>query len=84
VGGAAHAHEGGCARSTAAHQRAERRERIGQVEIGRRMRGASGKLVFDGPRHSYFGGPPVIADFSARNTAPDRIGIIGPRLRQTT
>jgi ATP-binding cassette subfamily F protein uup len=60
-------------------QRAERRERIGQVEIRAQDAAPSGKLVFEAVRVTHtFGGPPVIADFSARIQRGDRIGIIGP------
>jgi len=39
----------------------------------------SGKLVFEAVHVTHtFGGPPVIADFSARIQRLDRIGIIGP------
>jgi ATP-binding cassette subfamily F protein uup len=60
-------------------QRAERRERIGQVEIRAQDAAPSGKLVFEAVHVTHtFGGPPVIADFSARIMRGDRIGIIGP------
>jgi len=60
-------------------QRAERRERIGQVEIRAQDAAPSGKLVFEAVHVTHtFGGPPVIADFSARIQRGDRIGIIGP------
>ncbi len=60
-------------------QRAERRERIGQVEIRAQDAAPSGKLVFEAVHVTHtFGGPPVIADFSARIQRLDRIGIIGP------
>jgi ABC transport system ATP-binding/permease protein len=60
-------------------QRSERRERIGQVEIRVQDAAPSGKLVFEAVHVTHgFGGPPVIADFSARIQRGDRIGIIGP------
>jgi ATP-binding cassette subfamily F protein uup len=60
-------------------QRSERRERIGQVEIRAQGAAPSGKLVFEAAHVTHaFGGPPVIADFSARIMRGDRIGIIGP------
>jgi ATP-binding cassette subfamily F protein uup len=60
-------------------QRAERRERIGQVEIRAQDAAPSGKLVFEAVHVTHtFGGPPVVADFSARIQRGDRIGIIGP------
>jgi ABC transport system ATP-binding/permease protein len=60
-------------------QRAERRERIGQVEIRAQDAAPSGKLVFEAVHVTHtFGGPPIIADFSARIQRLDRIGIIGP------
>jgi ATP-binding cassette subfamily F protein uup len=60
-------------------QRAERRERIGQVEIRAQDAGPSGKLVFEAIHVTHaFGASPVIADFSARIQRGDRIGIIGP------
>ena len=60
-------------------QRAERRERIGQVEIRAQDAAPSGKLVFEAVHVTHtFGGSPVIADFSARIMRGDRIGIIGP------
>jgi ATP-binding cassette subfamily F protein uup len=60
-------------------QRAERRERIGQVEIRAQDAAPSGKLVFEAIRVTQtFGASPVIADFSARIQRGDRIGIIGP------
>jgi len=60
-------------------QRSERRERIGQVDIRVQDAAPSGKLVFEasGVTHG-FGGPPIMADFSARIQRLDRIGIIGP------
>jgi ATP-binding cassette subfamily F protein uup len=60
-------------------QRSERRERIGQVDIRVQDAAPSGKLVFEATHVTHsFGGPPVIADFSARIMRGDRIGIIGP------
>jgi ATP-binding cassette subfamily F protein uup len=60
-------------------QRAERRERIGQVEIRVQDAAPSGKLVFEATHVTHtFGASPVIADFSARIMRGDRIGIIGP------
>ena len=60
-------------------QRAERRERIGQVEIRAQDAAPSGKLVFEAAHVTHtFGASPVIADFSARIQRLDRIGIIGP------
>jgi ABC transport system ATP-binding/permease protein len=60
-------------------QRAERRERIGQVEIRVQDAAPSGKLVFEATHVTHtFGASPVIADFSARIQRLDRIGIIGP------
>jgi ABC transport system ATP-binding/permease protein len=60
-------------------QRAERRERIGQVEIRAQEAAPSGKLVFEAVHVTHtFGASPVIADFSARIQRGDRIGIIGP------
>jgi ATP-binding cassette subfamily F protein uup len=60
-------------------QRRERRERIGQVDVRVQEAGPSGKLVFEALNVSQsFGGPPIIADFSARIMRGDRIGIIGP------
>jgi ATP-binding cassette subfamily F protein uup len=60
-------------------QRAERRERIGQVEIRAQEAAPSGKLVFEAVHVTHtFGALPVIADFSARIMRGDRIGIIGP------
>ena len=60
-------------------ERSERRERIGQVEIRVQDAAPSGKLVFEAINVTHtFGGPPVIADFSARIMRGDRIGIIGP------
>src|SRR5258708_3617283 len=60
-------------------QRAERRERIGQVEIRAQDAAPSGKLVFEAAHVTHtFGASPVIADFSARIMRGDRIGIIGP------
>jgi ATP-binding cassette subfamily F protein uup len=49
------------------------------VEIRAQDAAPSGKLVFEAVRVTHtFGGPPVIADFSARIQRGDRIGIIGP------
>jgi ATP-binding cassette subfamily F protein uup len=60
-------------------QRAERRERIGQVEIRVQDAAPSGKLVFEADQVTHtFGASPVIADFSARIMRGDRVGIIGP------
>ncbi len=60
-------------------QRAERRDRIGQVEIRVQDAAPSGKLVFEAVHVTQsFGAAPVIADFSARIMRGDRIGIIGP------
>ncbi|HEV7610438.1 MAG TPA: ATP-binding cassette domain-containing protein [Steroidobacteraceae bacterium] len=61
-------------------QRSERRERIGQVEIRVQDAAPSGKLVFEAidVTQTFDGGPPVIAEFSARIMRGDRIGIIGP------
>ncbi len=60
-------------------QRAERRERIGQVEIRAQDAAPSGKLVFEAAHVTRtFGASPVIADFSARIMRGDRIGIVGP------
>jgi ABC transport system ATP-binding/permease protein len=60
-------------------QRAERRERIGQVEIRVQDAAPSGKLVFEATHVTHtFGASPVIVDFSARIMRGDRIGIIGP------
>jgi ATP-binding cassette subfamily F protein uup len=60
-------------------ERRERRERIGQVEMRAQDAALSGKLVVEAKHVTHgFGGPPVIADFSARIMRGDRIGIIGP------
>ena len=63
---------------------AERRERIGQVDMQVQAASPSGKLVFEAEHLDMsFGGAaggaaPVIRDFSVRIQRGDRIGIIGP------
>jgi len=60
-------------------QRRERRERSGSVKLRAQDAPPSGKLVFEA-KHvgGTFGAAPIIADFSVRIIAKDRIGIIGP------
>jgi ABC transport system ATP-binding/permease protein len=60
-------------------ERGARRERMGQIDLKAQDAAPSGKLVFEARALSLdFGGPPVIADFSARIMRGDRIGIVGP------
>ena len=52
---------------------------MGQIDLKAQDAAPSGKLVFEARALSLdFGGPPVIADFSARIMRGDRIGIVGP------
>jgi len=60
-------------------ERAERRERIGQVDVRAQEAVQSGKLVFEAVDVTKtFGERTVIENFSARILRGDRIGIIGP------
>ncbi|HEY2684212.1 MAG TPA: ATP-binding cassette domain-containing protein [Steroidobacteraceae bacterium] len=59
--------------------RAERRERVGRVDIYAQDAGYSGRLVFEAENIGMrFGDKVVLEDFSVRVMRHDRIGIIGP------
>ena len=59
--------------------RAERRERAGQIQANVQDSQKSGKLVFEALNvRQEFDGRVVIRDFSARILRGDRVGIIGP------
>jgi ATP-binding cassette subfamily F protein uup len=61
------------------HERSERRERLGQVDMRVQEAGLSGRLVFEAEQVSLnFAGRPLIEDFSVRIMRGDRIGIVGP------
>jgi ATP-binding cassette subfamily F protein uup len=60
-------------------ERAERRERIGNVRLSVEQAESTGKMVFEIDRVGVsLGGTPIVADFSARIVRGDRIGVIGP------
>ncbi len=60
-------------------ERAERRERAGQIQAKLQDTEKSGKLVFEALNvRQEFDGRVVVRDFSARILRGDRVGIIGP------
>jgi ATP-binding cassette subfamily F protein uup len=61
-------------------ERAERRNRAGNVRLNMDSSDASGKLVFEAKEvsFSYGNAKPVIVNFSTRIMRGDRIGLIGP------
>jgi ATP-binding cassette subfamily F protein uup len=59
--------------------RAERRERVGRVDLYAQDAGISGRLVFEAEHIDMrFGDKVILKDFSVRIMRHDRIGIIGP------
>ena len=60
-------------------QRAAYRAQAGAVKMAIEQSDASGKTAFEADRISkYYGGVPVIREFSARIIRGDRVGLIGP------